>query len=289
MTFFNDENNNKSIKMTKQERKNIFMHFNDVVYKKQLLNDYIHIINKHNNSKQLLHIQNELKTKYNVTVCDISKCMKLRTHYRRGRREVKTNDNNNKQDTKYEFYCDCYHKFHHQIFHLFEMGLRSIPSEDEEKKETKENDNDNVGLAFVDEQFKTKRDLIIKQRKQCQIDDFMERYNDINNKFNIHIDSSTRIKDTKIITTETLEYTFLNGMYEHIKEGNKDIDVNKVKQYIVDDEFDSDAVKYDLEDITTSNICKQIGYGVCDTLMVNYIRNVECMSELFLFFNQQTH
>ncbi len=74
-------------------------------------------------------------------------------------------------------------------------------------------------------------------------------------------------------------------MVEHIKEENKDVDVEKVKKYVDENEYDSDAVKQDLEGVSSSNICNKIGYGICDAIMTNYIRNVQCMSDLFLFSN----
>eukprot|EP01084_Bolivina_argentea_P231483 390368_1 len=125
--------NKSAVKMSEEETKNVFVHFNDMVYnknnKKQLLDDWIHILKQHNDSTQIIEIQNELKSNYNIENCSISQCKILTRHYRA--RGVNIVDGNNKeqkeeeQDAKYEFYCDCYHKFHHQIFHLFQMGLRA--------------------------------------------------------------------------------------------------------------------------------------------------------------------
>ncbi len=87
---------------------------------------------------------------------------------------------------------------------------------------------------------------------------------------------------------EESENTFLDGMVEHIKEENKDVDVvETVTKYVDENEYDSDAVKQDLENVSSSNILNTIGYGICDGLMTNYIRNVQCMSDLFLFYNHK--
>eukprot|EP01083_Nonionella_stella_P241524 843380_1 len=59
--------NTSNVKMTEQETKDVFIHFNEMVYgKKQLLDDSIHIIKQHNDSQQLIDMQNELNTNYNI-------------------------------------------------------------------------------------------------------------------------------------------------------------------------------------------------------------------------------
>eukprot|EP01084_Bolivina_argentea_P049106 90370_1 len=70
-------------------------------------------------------------------------------------------------------------------------------------------------------------------------------------------------------------------MYSYMEEENKDIDISKVKQYVDDHEFDSDAVQADLEDATASNICKSVGYGNSDILMIDYSTNVNLTSMSF--------
>eukprot|EP01084_Bolivina_argentea_P159832 278363_1 len=75
--------NKSTIKMTEQETKDVFIHFNEMVYgKKQLLDDSIHIIKQHNGSQQLIDMQNELKTNYNIKQCNLSNCNALKRHYR---------------------------------------------------------------------------------------------------------------------------------------------------------------------------------------------------------------
>eukprot|EP01084_Bolivina_argentea_P305543 527846_1 len=155
--------NTTNIKMTETETKQIFLHFNEMVYnKKQLLDDHVHIIKQHNASKQIIEIQNELKRNYNMTKCNISKCSILSRHYRARGIDYKYNERKNtaEQDSQYEFYCECYHKIHHQIFHLFQMGLRCIPDSNQEIKVNDHNDDDiDDDLSLVDKEFEKKRDL----------------------------------------------------------------------------------------------------------------------------------
>eukprot|EP01084_Bolivina_argentea_P105846 189555_1 len=63
-------------------------------------------------------------------------------------------------------------------------------------------------------------------------------------------------------------------MLSHMEEENEKIE--QVKEYFEENEFDSDAVKADLEDAGTSNICKNFGYGIGGGgLMINYARTVQ--------------
>ncbi len=181
--------------MSEQETKDMFIHFNEKVYgKNQLLDDSIHIVKQHNGSQQLIDMQNELKTNYNFKQCNLSKCNVLKRHYRPRGIDYKYDNeskNNNEQDLKYELFCESYHKIHHQIFHLFEMGLRCIP-DGNNNQEVKANDDDidDDSASLVDKAFKNKRDLLEKQKKECKIDNYMERYTGENNKFTMQIDNT---------------------------------------------------------------------------------------------------
>ena len=143
------------------------------------MDDFCHFIKKHGDNQQLIQIANELTKIFEIKPCDLTKCSKLRRHYRR-RTDV-VEDNNDDIDIKFGFYSDFYDKIHHQIFHLFKMGLRINDDFNEENKENKISDNDNLDKSFL-----TKRDLIKLRRKQCGLLD-LERYNKPNNKYNISI------------------------------------------------------------------------------------------------------
>ncbi len=65
-------------------------------------------------------------------------------------------------------------------------------------------------------------------------------------------------------------------MVSHMEEENEKTE--EVKEFFDENEFDSDAVKADLEDAETSNIYEKFGYGIGGAdLMVNYARTVQCM------------
>eukprot|EP01084_Bolivina_argentea_P251629 422090_1 len=178
--LFSDKTN---VTMTEEEKQNIFVHFNDVVYKKQILNDYVHIIKKHNDTEQLIEIEKDLKRIYNIKTCNISTCDKVIRHYRE--RDVITDaasdPDNTTHDPKYEFYRALYDNFHFQIFHL--MGLRSTIENDmiETNKFTdRYNGQNNKFTLQIDntnnEEFKHKRDILEIQKKECKIDNYMERF-----------------------------------------------------------------------------------------------------------------
>eukprot|EP01084_Bolivina_argentea_P251626 422081_1 len=230
--LFSDKTN---VTMTEEEKQNIFVHFNDVVYKKQILNDYVHIIKKHNDTEQLIEIEKDLKRIYNIKTCNISTCDKVIRHYRE--QDVVTDEvsdpDNTTHDPKYEFYRDLYDNFHFQVFHLIHMGLRS----------TIQND-------------------MIETNK------FTDRYNGQNNKFTLQIDN---INNEKIVS----QRTFLDAIYTYMKRQN--IDISALKQYVDDNEFDSDALKADLQNVPASNISEtfESDYKGCTNLMFYLVRKMK--------------
>eukprot|EP01084_Bolivina_argentea_P105845 189546_1 len=81
-------------------------------------------------------------------------------------------------------------------------------------------------------------------------------------------------------------------MLSHMEEENEKIE--QVKEYFEENEFDSDAVKADLEDAETSNIYEKFGYGIGSAdLMVNYARTVQLsalsFSTGYIFFYWNFH
>eukprot|EP01084_Bolivina_argentea_P304164 525239_1 len=200
----------------------MFDSFNNSIYT-SLLNDYIHVMKQHSSSEQIIDIQNELETKYHIKKCNVQRCINLQRHYRSREKEEKVSEKINKSDSYRELYCDWYDAFHHRIFHLFDLGLRFIPADNKENKEHNDNnDIDNDDISFVDQVFATKRDLLIKQTKQCENTPFTD-----NNKFTIHINNNENDQETK--TSETI---FLDGMYEYIEAESTNIDINEVKKYL---------------------------------------------------------
>eukprot|EP01084_Bolivina_argentea_P286511 491503_1 len=205
------------------------------------LDDWYHFIENHTTTKQLIQIADTLIKNYGLQKCNIIKCNKIHRHYRRNN-QVK----NNSEDGIFEFYVDCYDRFHHYIFHLFQMGLRVAPT-DEIMNNSK---NDDVDLVF-----QQTRDLIRSIKKQNGFD--LERYNEENNKFNIKIDGEQNLVER----TGTDDITFLDEVFlyfELVANIARD-DISVFRSYTVDNEYDTDAIKADLDkEITDSNLYNNI-------------------------------
>eukprot|EP01084_Bolivina_argentea_P302379 521920_1 len=151
LKYFNVMINDKNINKSKVS-KEIFIEFSDEVYT-TYLDDFVHFVKQHGTNEQLTEIEKELKNKYGFVPCNISKCNKLARHYR-SRDEYKSeiNNNNNNEDNNFVFYCDFYDKLHYNLFHLFEIGLRTQINENKENKMLT-NDTSNTNFECVDKIF----------------------------------------------------------------------------------------------------------------------------------------
>eukprot|EP01084_Bolivina_argentea_P068582 124827_1 len=291
---YNDEEKIKS-------EKDVFLKFCTDVYP-HLLDDYIHWIKKHSNSYQLIQIHTELRQEYGFDTCNILKCNMLMRHYRQRERTTE----NVHDDAKFIFYRDCYDRFHHHIFHLFEIGLRlesmSIVEEHLEYDATEDVD---FLYMRVNKVFNNRVNEAINRQRNCGID--LPRYSKKNNKYDL---CKLITKNTHSMHNNTSidSNTFLDCMYSFIEEQNiVDTDeLNRIKQYLSANNYDSDALKEDLQGLdiqqeyerntqrgniyvntfrifmtATSNIYNYIKYPPCIELMLEHIRNVHLSSVSF--------
>eukprot|EP01084_Bolivina_argentea_P120619 213819_1 len=244
----------------------IFIQFTTEIYH-QFLDDYVHIITKHGDYTQ--QIAKDLINNHQYLPCDISICSKMERHYSPNRGRIE-NENENKE---YRFYGECYDQLHHFIFHLYALGLRGDSKSFDEIQAQK---------------------LTLK----------IQRYNQINNKFNLQIDNfSVAVNDnpnnnnTDEAENSIKDATFLDQMYAVIIESEtitnaELIDLNK---YLSENQYDSDAVKEDICDYkqNSSNVSSQIQNQPCIDSIISYIRNVQLCSVSFstgiIFFYDDIH
>eukprot|EP01084_Bolivina_argentea_P042612 78566_1 len=246
------------------DNENLFCN-NDSFYKPySLLNDWNHFIKQHTSNQQLIQIADELRNKYDVKTCNIRQCNKMRRHYSR---QLQKNDTTE----MCSFYVDCFDRFHHQIFHLFEIGLRVKSTEKDLKWQcenctfinTVESQLTSINECVVCGQntyidnyklFEKRKNEIKTLRKQftnCNL----PKYNQ-NNKFNMVIHE---FNDANYNKSESVKgNTFLDNMCEYIEtqSGHKNISqiVAQLKHYINLNEYDSDAFKQDVHEIAQSNV-----------------------------------
>ena len=251
--------------------KEVLVEFCDVAYT-NLLDDYIHIVQNHNDD--LIEIGDEMSKKYECIPCKIEECSKLQRHYR-GRGESENNKDDFFEEGKFLFYSDCFDRSHHQIYHLHAMGLKLKRNEieikeDEHKKGKK--------VECFDSMFQRRRDLIIRRKKECGLD--LERYNDQNNKYIIKQQQQNGVHSIYKIYNKN--GTFLDSMCRIFPIQNKSL-----WKYLYLNEYDTEGVQEDLEDVvdakneeknhSLSNICCFIQNKLCIQIMIEYIANIKCM------------
>eukprot|EP01084_Bolivina_argentea_P160389 279301_1 len=240
------------------------------------LDDYSHIIQHHGDD--LLNMALELRNYYGFENCVISECRKVRRHYNPNI-QIDKNDDNTK------FYTSYFDQLHHFIFHLFEMGLRIEINNNKYVA-----DMDEIDYSCVDDEFQRRKDLIRSRRKKSGLhQQIMERYNNQNNRYNMHVDDGHGINHNESIKG----YTFLDGMARFIQfnENMTENELYILREYVVENEYDSDAVKQDLSDLYSSNgiygeselsnIYNKISNKLCIELMVHYIRNIHLSTNSF--------
>lgn len=210
---------------------------------KTLLNDYYHLIKQHNTYQQLIAIKQGLKSKYLINPCQIKQCDVVLRHYRLNKTD---------KDTSFSFYTDCFDRFHHQIFHLEQMGLI---------QDTKD--------ILIDDAFKLMKNRIFQKRKDCGLDSF-DRFQSTNNKFNvINFNNTVTNRDESGIT-------FTDAFLDII---NDDDNKLQLQNFIISNDYDSESIMDDLQDIDSSksNLYNLHENALNIDLVSQFIQNHKCM------------
>ena len=210
-----------------------------------------------------------MNTKMNT--CDLRKCKLAQRHCRLVDHDEKTD---NEQDEISRFYAQCLDSMHYYLFHLYELGQRTPSTDDIAFAEMADDIDANAQTvsAFIDNALLWKSQRLRYARKQHP--DCFQRVDGGRNKFvipgqiwNGDIDNSDN--DTLEIQTYFDRFvTALSDVAHPIKR------IQKLKRYLYENAFDSDAIRGDVErycDSRNSNLCavaneaaieKQIGYFV---------------------------
>ena len=125
-----------------KQDKDIFLNFMTGIYT-DYLDHFTHFITMHQH--QLQDINNALITEstYSFKPCNVQKC-KFTQRYN-GNNEQKKSNKENAADYKFRFYQESMDSLHFYLYHLFDCGLRAVPSapNDEELKND-DDDNNNI-------------------------------------------------------------------------------------------------------------------------------------------------
>ncbi len=288
-----------------QDNIKTFTHFINNIYKKQIINDYIHVLDQHSDDLENIHNQ-LLNDNHYSDICKVSDCSIIDRHYntkrRMGRKPQQIGSRySNKRSAKIErskqhpeiddidhdlekfqentdgnilFYCDLLDNIHHFLFHLFEIGVR-IKTTDDEMKEYYNNNYNHDALFY-------KLSLSIKEKK-FEFDSKINRFkNKQNNKYKINLINKNG--DDAINDNEGNGETFVDSLFKYItknKQQNADIE-SKLYSIISEHEYDTDSLKMDLEIENESNIINLINDQICGKLMIRYIKQEQCLVASFV-------
>ena len=160
--------------------------FNELCIKhyQNTLDDYIHFMTQHSN--QIEQINKILPQNNNVNKCTSSKCNIFNRHYRR--RDLMSNDE------IYWFYSDLFDRFHHFIYHLFDIGIRISKNEIKNINEQKTESNS----KYIDYVFEKQQKIIKNKKSKYKIN----RFNVNNNKYILNVqnnNNNTNINEETMI------------------------------------------------------------------------------------------
>eukprot|EP01084_Bolivina_argentea_P084674 153091_1 len=166
-----------------------------------VINDYHHILSKHNDEKDFETIHH-LLCEDNEIKCDIANCQKYIRNHRD--RQSETNNEEKTDDIKLSVLIDILDTIHVDFVHSFHMGFRIKKSVKLQKMNEERKEND-VNRDFIDTELQTLKKYLVAKRKRLQTTRGQKRMQ--NNKFNtemLPIDDN----DTK---EQTKDYVFSFG------------------------------------------------------------------------------
>eukprot|EP01084_Bolivina_argentea_P269892 458814_1 len=206
-------------------QQNMMEYFNEKY--KHFLDDYIHILLKHND--EIGYIYNTIiSNQKQNNICDLAKCSSAKRHYRDRTTE---NKNDKSVDNNILFHRDTLDSAHCYFTHLYDFGLRSAPK--------------NIQNSNEDPLFEKMKKIINEKSKQLK-PIHRKRYE--KNKFSLNVS----------VTTSDDTVTYMDGLKEHFKQtGKNKLFVSTITGYLEQEEFDSDALKHDVfsyENWENSNI-----------------------------------
>ena len=226
-----------------------------------LLDDYFHFVQTH--SDHLDQLKQELQHKHLIPDCNVKKCESIGRHYRSSLRMYKTDDIH---DSVYTHYIECFDRLHHQIFHLYSLGLR-VETKFNIAGDTNDDQDSNTNL-MIDNAFENMKQNIFKKRDEFQASQFERLQNQTKNKFNLSIDNKSSNNKSGI--------TFLDAALKHLDIDPQN-DINSLENLIDKEEYDSDSCMLDLRDLNTSNLYKNLDDKQRIINFKTYVTNYQCM------------
>eukprot|EP01084_Bolivina_argentea_P171499 297120_1 len=212
-------------------------YINNTYTDNSLLDDYIHIITKHNNNFD--DIFEIMHTQYQFTRCNIADCSYSTRHYANNINDKNTSKFTGIEETNISFYQQILDSIHFCVMHLYDTGMRV--------KEDTFND-----IAAIKTQHEYSDDIFanicgtVKRKQQIlrKMSGYEDRFN--NNKFNITMNNNLNHK--RKIDGINDEVTFIDAVVQQII-SNQNITkkaICNMQQFISKEEYDSDCIIHDV-------------------------------------------
>ena len=240
----------------KNQNNKLWIEFCLHIYGNQMLDDYHHLLLKHQHN--LFDLKKELLNKYKFPTCLLKKCPYSQRHLNSYIAE-KFNDKK-LNDLILRFYEREYDSLHFNLFHLFNVGYRFKKQEHGYLKNKEHNEPQ---INCIDNEFAE-----MAQKIKCSRDKYKNMFHRLkvknrNNKYNITVQSG-----------ETDETTFIDKLFEYLQVNGIVLnELAEIYKVIKTEEYDSDAIKEDvIHNIEGSNVYRE-------TQLVKWVQLVkECIA-----------
>eukprot|EP01084_Bolivina_argentea_P250258 419232_1 len=259
-----------SLNMNNQREQAEFNEFMNSYY--EFLDDYICLLLHYGD--QLYDIQQHLIHDQQLGICDILKCVYTSRHFKP---RIHRRNQANKTDAVTTFYKEMMDSLHFYFFHVYDCGLRT---NEEENKENYNDDNESED-TYIDPLFASiSRTIEARQHNTRSFHRFQK-----NNKFNISIQHNQNDFNTYRATVfgnaEKAE-TFRDEIFKRLKRtGATNIVIDKFKEIINSEEYDSEAIADDIMSINHGNIYKYISHRECIDSITKLIKAAQSSKTSF--------
>ena len=240
--IFNDTNPSGAVKrviyalkyymaMTRKMDKEGITTFTDFIKSiyKNYLNDITHITDLR--SDDLEDIHKSLFNEYGFKPCDLRKC-KISGRHSAVNGTKKDEDSIPRMDALSQFIIDSFDSVHFYLFHLYDVGLRTLRAEiDSEHKDDDEiEDEDAPQSQFVDRAFLRRKNKVKSIRNELR--DYFQRFQGEENKFVISGKAGLR--------NETDKKTYIQRFIDCVDGGRR------LMRYLMEQGFDTEAINDDI-------------------------------------------
>merc|ERR1712228_591863 len=212
--------------------------------------DWTHILFKHE-----AHLHQIQQTLIENSPCSVEKCNFMHRHHQN--KEIKEYA---QFDTISSVYAQVLDAAHFHLFHLFDVGMRSVIIDNDN-----DSDQKNANDRFYDAKFAQMIERVNGKRSHTQK---FERFRVSKNKFNL-------------VEIEDQNKTFLDEMIAYLwTVGVDSTDTFILSQFLKKEQFDTDSVQMDIE-LNKANIFKQIKNEKAMECIKKFIKTIKSQKRTF--------